>query len=86
MTLNEYCIKAMKYGLDVHSRENMLNSAKYNIDEDNLNLAIHILNGVNETYAEYYAYDYSMGTLESITPIEDLEDIINLYGNDWLKD
>ena len=46
-----------------------------NIKNDNLFIAIHILQALQENETEYYSYDYSMGTLETPTPIEDLEDL-----------
>ena len=46
-----------------------------NINNDNLFLAIHILQGINEKQADYYSYDYSMGTLETPTAIETKEDL-----------
>lgn len=78
--------KAIEYGLDIHVRGNMLEFVKYCIDEDNLAVALHVLNGVNANYADYYSYDYSMGTLESIEPIKRTQDIIDIYGYDFLKE
>lgn len=49
--------------------------AKEQIDSDNLFLAIHILEAINNTYAQYYNYDYSMGAMETPTPLETLEDL-----------
>ena len=46
-----------------------------NINNDNLFLAIHILQALEENEAEYYKYDYSAGTFETPTPIENLEDL-----------
>ena len=46
-----------------------------NIKNDNLFIAIHILQSIQENEADYYNYDYSMGTLETPTPIESLEDL-----------
>lgn len=46
-----------------------------NINNDNLFIAIHILQALQEDEAEYYSYDYSMGTLERPTSIKSLEDI-----------
>ena len=46
-----------------------------NINNDNLFLAIHILQGINENQADYYSYDYCMGTLETPTAIETKEDL-----------
>ena len=51
--------------------------ASDNINNDNLFIAIHILQALQEDEAEYYNYDYNMGTLEtpaSIKSLEDLED------------
>lgn len=50
--------------------------AKYNIDRDCFFLAEHILHALRDE-SDYYDYDYSMGTLETPTPlrlIADLED------------
>ena len=44
------------------------------IEEDSIFLAIHILETIEEDYANYYRYDASMGTLETPTPIECKED------------
>ena len=61
----------------------MINLAKHEIDEENLNVAIHILTGIYESEEAchgYYIYDRCMGTLEQVTPItckEDLEDYID---------
>ena len=45
-----------------------------NINNDNLFIAIHILQAIQDE-AEYYNYDYNMGTLETPTPIKSLEDL-----------
>ena len=56
---------------------------KEKIDEDNLFLAIHILEAIynsEEAYNGYYLYDYSAGTTSTPTPItckEDLESYIS---------
>ena len=57
--------------------------AKHEIDEDNIQMALHILNAVYESDCpddSLYIYDRSMGTLETPTPItckEDLKDFID---------
>ena len=48
-----------------------------NIENDNLFLAIHILQGINDEQADYYDYDYCMGTLETPTPIKTKDDLID---------
>lgn len=55
------------------------------LQDDNFGMALHIINAIyNNPYdTEYYRYDYSMGTLETPTPItdkEDLEDLIFFEG------
>ena len=65
------------------AEEILLEEAKHEIDEDNLQMALHILNAIYESDCpdgSYYIYDRSMGTLETPTPItckEDLEDYID---------
>ena len=67
----------------VHHEDALIEMAKHEIDEENLNVAIHILTGIyesEEAINDYYIYDRSMGTLETPTPItckEDLEDYID---------
>lgn len=68
---------------DVHHEDTLIEMAKHEIDEENLNVAIHILEGIYESEEAingYYIYDRCMGTLEPVTPItckEDLEDYID---------
>lgn len=84
MSFEKKCEKLHEHIDDVRSREEMLEFAKYNIDEDRIFLALHILEAVNGKSAEYYNYDFGMGTLETPTPIEDDEDadcIIEEYEN-----
>ena len=57
--------------------ETLISFAKENIDNGNLFLSIHILKAVWEKPADFYDYDYNMGTLETPTPlllISDIED------------
>ena len=54
---------------------------KESVDNDNYNVAIHLLNAIwNDTADSYYfEYDYCMGTLETpsgITTKEDIEHLI----------
>ena len=71
----------------VHHEDVLIEMAKHEIDEENLNVAIHILTGVYESEEAvngYYIYDRCMGTLEDVLPItckEDLEDYID-FGDD----
>ena len=61
----------------VTTYESLKEFAKYNIDNDNLYLAMHVLDAINRSSGDFYAYDFSMGTLETPTPLllsSDLED------------
>ena len=63
----------------IHDRETLKDIAKHFIDEDDIYLARHIINGL-DNYAEWYWYDVSMGTLDEIVALrsnEDLEDFID---------
>ena len=72
----------------VHHEDALIEMAKHELDEENLNVAIHILTGVYESEEAvngYYIYDRCMGTLEEVLPItckEDLEDYIDVGEED----
>ena len=73
-----------EYGVnELTSEDSLIRFAKEKIDEDNLFLAIHILEAIynsEEAYNGYYLYDYSAGTTSTPTPVtckEDLEDYIS---------
>lgn len=66
----------------ITTEEILIDFAKSKIDDENIGMAIHVLGAIhNNPYdTEYYLYDYSMGMLETPTPItckEDLEDYID---------
>ena len=73
---------------DMHSEEVLIDLAKHEIDEENLQMAIHILQAIYESDAPdgcYYIYDRCMGTLETPMPItckEDLEEYIDFGDED----
>lgn len=83
LTFDELVEWAYDHLDDVHSEEGLIAMAKHEIDEENLQMAVHILNAVYESDCpdgSYYLYDRSMGTLETPTPItckEDLEEYID---------
>lgn len=61
------------------SRDIILDFAINQIQNDRLFLARHVLDAVDNEYADFYSYDMSMGTLETpmaITSIEDLYDYV----------
>ena len=73
-----------EYGVsELTSEDSLIRFAKEKIDEDDLGLAIHILEAIynsEEAYNGYYLYDYSLGTMSTPMPItckEDLEGYIS---------
>ena len=72
---------------ELTSEDSLIRFAKEKIDEDNLFLAIHILEAIynsEEAYNGYYLYYYSAGTTSTPTPItckEDLEGYISFAEN-----
>jgi len=68
-------IKLLLDNGSITSRESLIDFAKEKIDNDDLFLAIHILQAIQENDTEYYIYDYCMGTLETPSSIESENDI-----------
>ena len=61
---------------DITTYETLKEFIKSKLDDDSLYLAAHLTNTLNAcAYAEYYSYDYSMGTLETPTPLKDISDL-----------
>lgn len=56
------------------------------IKEDNILLAAHILNALNDDTANYYNYNVSMGALEDVTPITSKEDFVDFLKNYYDED
>lgn len=71
-------------GGDITSEEILIEFAKQKLEDNDFNMALHIIGAIYEAEADddcYYRYDYSMGTLETPTPItckEDIEDLIDI--------
>lgn len=88
MTLDEVLDYVNENVNDLTTEEVLLMFAKEKIDDDNIYLAYHILKaiyGSGESYCDYYLYDYSLGTLDTPTPVtckEDLEDYIDFEDED----
>jgi regulatory protein YycI of two-component signal transduction system YycFG len=83
MTLDELIDWANENINDITYEDTLIEFAKQKIDDDNIYMAMHVLSAIYksaEAYNDLYLYDYSMGTLETPTPItckEDLEDYIS---------
>lgn len=88
MTLDEVIEWAYENLADVTTEETLLMFAKEKIDDDNIYMAYHILKAIyesGEAYCDYYLYDYSMGTLDTPTPItckDDFEAYIDFEDED----
>ena len=66
---------------DVKSEEILKDYIISELQDDNFYMALHIIDAIykNPYSTEWYRYDYSMGMLETPTPImfkEDIEDLI----------
>lgn len=83
MTFEEAIEHAYENSLmSITTEEILMDFAKSKIDDDNVFMALHVLNAIhNNPYdTEYYQYDYDMGTLETPTPLtckDDLEAYID---------
>ena len=88
LTLEEAIDWAYDNTNEITSEETLLAFAKQKIDDENIYMALHILNAIydsTEAYNGYYLYDYSMGTLFTPRPItckEDLEAYIDFDAED----
>jgi len=60
---------------DITTYETLKDFAKEKIEEDNLFIAIHILEALRNDDAEWYEYDYCMGTLQTPSGITEKEDV-----------
>ena len=60
---------------DITSYEMLKEYATEKIEENNFLVAIHILKALQSDTAEWYKYDYCMGTLQTPSGIKDKEDV-----------
>ena len=85
MTFNEACEKLYQESDLVTTYESLKEYAIKNINEERLFLAIHILEAIQQFPADYYDYDYCMGTLENPTPLVLLKDLNKPSGSSSLS-
>ena len=81
LTLEELFIIAKELDSSFWTYKELKNLAIDNIKDDDILVATHILNALNNDPTNYYNYDTSMGTLEDVTPITSKEDFINFLKN-----
>ena len=67
---------------DITSYEMLKEYATEKIEEDNFLVAIHILEALQSDMAEWYEYDYCMGTLQTPSGITDKEDIEHMIDDE----
>ena len=77
MDFNEACEKLAGETDIITTYESLKDFAIHMIQEDHLYLAMHILEAIHKAPADYYDYDYSMGTLEDPTPLTLTFDLID---------
>lgn len=66
---------------DVTTYESLKEFAVNNVENDNLLVAIHILEALQNDSEEWYLYDYCMGTLETPSSVTCKEDVEHLIDN-----
>ena len=77
MTFNDACEKLSEQTDLITTYESLKDFAIHMIQEDHLYLALHILEAIHSSPADYYDYDYSMGTLETHTALTLTFDLID---------
>ena len=77
LTLEQLFIIAQELDNSFRAYEDLKDFIIDMIKEDNILLATHILNALNDDQQEYYNYDVGMGTLEEVAPITTKEEFIN---------
>jgi len=79
LTFNEAIEILSEETNEITSYDILKDFIKLQIEEDNIFLAYHLLKAIWEDEtpfnSDYYSYDYSMGTLDTPTPIFQLEDL-----------
>lgn len=81
LTLEELFIIAQDLDSSFWAYEDLKDFVVDKIQDDNILLATHILNALNNDQENYYNYDASMGILDTVAPITKKEDFINLLKN-----
>ena len=75
MTFQEAVEKLSEEKDQITTYERLKDFAIHHINEDNIFLSIHILEALQANFADYYDYDYCMGTLDKPTPLKCLQDL-----------
>ena len=78
LTLGELFIIAQDLDSSFWAYEDLKEFAVDKIKDDDIFIALHILNALNDNQEDYYKYDASIGTLEEVAPITSKNDFIEL--------
>lgn len=81
LTLEQLFDIAQNLDTSFWTYKDLKNLAIDSIKDNDILVATHILNALNDDPANYYNYDVSMGALENVTPITSKEDFIDLLKN-----
>ncbi len=81
LTLEQLFIIAQELDNSFWAYEDLKDFAIDLIKDDNILLAAHILNALNDELANYYNYDATMGILDTVAPITTKDDFIELLKN-----
>ena len=81
LTLEQLFDVAQNLDSSFWTYKDLKNLAIDSIKDNEILVATHILNALNNDPANYYNYDTSMGALEDITPITSKEDLLDLLKN-----
>ena len=77
LTLEQLFIIAQDLDSSFWAYEDLKDFAIDKIKDDDVFIALHILNALNDDQEKYYNYDASMGTLDKVAPITTKEEFIN---------
>ena len=77
MNFNDACEKLSEQTDIITTYESLKDFAIHMIQEDHLYLALHILEAIHGSPADYYDYDYSMGTLDMPTALTLTFDLVD---------
>lgn len=77
LTLEQLFIIAQDLDSSFWAYEDLKDYAIDKIKDDDVFIALHILNTLNDELADYYNYDACMGILDTVAPITTKEEFIN---------
>ena len=77
MNFNDAAEQLSEQSDQITTYETLKDFAIHHIKEDNLYLAVHILEALRSYPADYYDYDYCMGTLDTPTPLTLTFDLVD---------